>query len=156
LSINSTELYYFSYTGTCRLLATKLAKELKLSLEEIKVRRLPYAFWLVCSFVPGLFFPATFKTPETENIIVVFPKWTVNCPPVRYFLRYCSQKGITFKQVLLIITHRGFKELAYAKSYEKKFRKISKVVEVKLVKKDEVEKVLPGLILWAEKALRNS
>ncbi len=128
-------VYFFSRTGTSQKIAIFLAKKLKIPLREIKSFPLPYVLWLLLSFFPHLKVKSFFETPEEEEIILCFPKWTFNCPPITYFL-----KKFQCKRLFLIISYGGWGEKWYAKHYKKMALKCAGEVKVKCVKRKKVEK----------------
>ena len=108
------KIYYFSLTGHCRKIAKALGKEFGCPVEEIRSFSFPYWLWLILSFIPFLPVKSWFLMPEEEkHILLCFPKWTFNCPPVTYFLKKVPCKEFTF-----IITHRGWGEKFYEKIYK--------------------------------------
>ena len=89
--------------------------------EELRARiRLPYPLWLLWSFIPGIGAPIMPLAREPGNfdaMVLAFPKWTVNCPPVTGFLaKYASRLPPLF----LIVTMGGWDGPRYAGSYAKK------------------------------------
>ncbi len=148
------EILYFSYTGTSEKIAKFLGAELNLPLKEIKPPRLPYLAWLVLSFIPGLPIPSEVPIPQSENLILIFPKWTFNCPPITYLFLLCKKRGVKFKKMLLIVSYGGFREEPYAMHYARKFKDISDEVKIFLVKRKEVEEKGSFLVEWIKKNLK--
>jgi hypothetical protein len=124
------ELYYFSYTGISKEIALALSSKLKLIPKEIKSYNFPYGVWLFFSFIPGLEIRAEFESPQTYEGILVFPKWTFNCPPVSYFIN-----RVYFKRLLLIITYGGWREKPYGEYYKNLARKKTQEVGIFYVKR---------------------
>jgi hypothetical protein len=124
------DLYYFSFTGTSKSLAFALASKLKITPKEIKSFSFPYPIWLLLSFIPPLCLKSKFEPPESSSGILVFPKWTFNCPPVTYFL-----KGVSFEKLLLIILYGGWREKPYGEFYRKLALKKSKRVDIIYIKR---------------------
>lgn len=124
------DLYYFSYTGTSKEIALALAKSLNIVPKEIRTYSFPYPFWLFLSFIPRLEIKAHFEPPQGPYGVLIFPKWTFNCPPVTYFL-----KKVSFQKLFLIITYGGWREKPYGRSYKNLAQKTSKEVEVFYVKR---------------------
>ena len=151
--MQKAEVFYFSYTGTCRKIAKFLSKELNLPLKEIISLSLPYLVWLTLSFIPSLGIPVKTSIPETKNLILVFPKWTFNCPPITYFYMICKRRKIKLKKILLIISYGGFREVPYAEGYAKKFKEFADEVDVFLIKRKSTEEKLPLLKEWIRKHL---
>ncbi|BAU23122.1 hypothetical protein THC_0731 [Caldimicrobium thiodismutans] len=124
------DLYYFSYTGTSKEIALALARRFNAIPKEIKTYSFPYSFWLLLSFIPGFEIRANFEPPQSPYGVLVFPKWTFNCPPVTYFL-----KKISFEKLILIITYGGWREIPYGEYYKKLASKNCKEVEVIYIKR---------------------
>ena len=124
------DLYYFSYTGTSRNVAFALAEIFKITPKEIKSFSFPYPIWLFLSFIPHLSLKAYFEYPKSPFGILVFPKWTFNCPPVTYFL-----KNVSFEKLLLIIPFGGWREKPYGEYYKKLALKKSKKVDIIYIKR---------------------
>lgn len=124
------DIYYFTYTGTSKKIASWLGEKFKLIPKEIKTYKLPYFIWLLLSFIPYLPIKASFDPPSNDIIIVCFPKWTFNCPPITYFL-----KKIYCKKLILIITYKGWGEKSYAKIYKNFVSKKIKETEVIFIKR---------------------
>ena len=135
------EIYYFTYTGLSEKIAKIIANKLKIEVKKITTYRLPYIGWLFLSFLPFLPVKAFFSPPSGREIILCFPKWTFNCPPVTYFL-----KKIRCEKLILIISYGGWREKEYAQKYKKLGLKVAKKVEVFLVKrkkwKEDLKKVM--------------
>ncbi len=141
------EIYYYSFTGISKKLAESLSKFLNVKPKEIKTSSKPYFFWLLLSFIPYLPFKAYFEKPSSSTLVLCFPKWTFNCPPVTYFL-----KEITCENLFMIITYGGWGEKRYADFYRKLALKKIKKVEVFLVKKrkvlENITEVIEEIINW--------
>ncbi len=132
------EVIYFSFTGNSKKIAEKIAKELEAELKEIKPKvNLPYLAWLILSFVPGLGFPVEEIDIRSSNVVVCFPKWTFNCPPVT---RLVKKGKFSKKRVALVISYKGWNEKRFAESYRKLFEKHgAEVKAVELVKRDDLK-----------------
>ena len=130
------DIYYFSYTGISKEIAEWLGKKFKIKPKEIKTYRFPYFIWLVLSFIPYLSLKALFEPPSNETIILCFPKWTFNCPPITYFL-----KKIHCKRLILVISYKGWGEKSYAKLYKNLGSKKAKEVSTILIKRKLWEKI---------------
>jgi len=97
------EVYYFTFTGTSKKIAEFIGKIFNIKPKEIKSYKLPYLLWLFLSFIPYLSLKAIFEPPTNDTVILCFPKWTFNCPPVTCFL-----KKIKCKKLVLIISYKGW------------------------------------------------
>lgn len=151
--MTETEVFYFSYTGTCERIAKFLGTNLNLPVKKIEPPRLPYLAWLALSFIPGLPIPSKATLPQSENLILVFPKWTINCPPITYFYLLCKKRGMKFKKILLIVSYGGFREKPYARHYVKKFKDLCDKITLFLIKRKETEEKLASLLEWIKKNL---
>ncbi len=97
------EIYYYTFTGNSRRIAEILASEFGGEMREIKSYKLPYIIWLILSFIPFLGVKIDTQPPSGSEIVLCFPKWTLNCPPVTTFLRrYAESRKI--KMVTLVPT----------------------------------------------------
>jgi len=124
------DVYYFTYTGTSQKIAEWLSKKLNIRPKKIKTYKLPYLIWLFLSFFPYLPFKATFDPPSNKTIILCFPKWTFNCPPVTYFL-----KKVNYEKLFLIISYKGWGEKFYYRLYYKLTCKKTKKIKILFIKK---------------------
>ncbi len=106
-------IYFFSRTGNSKKVAFLLAKKLKTEPKEIQSYKFPYFLWLILSFIPFLPVKSNFPEVKAEEIILCFPKWTFNCPPITYFLIKCPCKRLT-----MIITYKGWGKNHYEKFYK--------------------------------------
>ncbi len=129
---------YFTFTGNSKKIAEKLAKEVDARLVEVKpVVNLPYVLWLLLSFVPMLGFPVENFEVTERKVVVCFPKWTFNCPPITELLK---RRVFSGKRVFLFISYAGWREKQYANFYRKLFERFGAKVElVELVKRDRLE-----------------
>ncbi|MDI9646150.1 MAG: hypothetical protein QFX40_05590 [Archaeoglobales archaeon] len=127
-------VYYFTFTGNSKRVAEIIGKALNCRIFEIRSFKLPYIIWLLLSFIPLLEIPAKFEKVTKDAIIICFPKWTFNCPPVTYFMRRMNAKKIG-----LVITYGGFDEKRYAEFYKGMAKKKAKDVEYLLIKKDAID-----------------
>ncbi len=109
------DLYFFTFTGNSRKIAEMVADELGSELREIRSYKLPYIAWLLLSFVPYLGVKINTQPPADSKIILCFPKWTFNCPPVTTFLK----KFARGREIRMIICYAGFDEKRYAEFYKK-------------------------------------
>lgn len=109
------EIYYYTFTGNCRKIAEILASEFGGEVREIKSYKLPYILWLILSSIPYLGVKIDTQPPSGSEIVLCFPKWTLNCPPVTTFLRKYA-KG---RRIKMVICYGGFDEKRYAEFYRK-------------------------------------
>ncbi|PMP69079.1 MAG: hypothetical protein C0190_00645 [Thermodesulfobacterium geofontis] len=123
------DIYYFSYTGTSKEIAEWLSKKFNLKPKEIRTYKFPYLIWLFLSFIPYLPFKATFEPPFNDTIILCFPKWTFNCPPITYFL-----KKIRCRKLILIISYKGWGKKLYEHLYLKLASKVAKEIKITFIK----------------------
>jgi len=127
-------LVYFSFTGNTEKVAFSILENLQkngVNCEVFKIEpvlKFKYIFWLFLSFIPSLPFPIKnlklLKIDNYEAIILGTPKWTFNCPPVTYFIRFL--KRVKFKssiKIFFFLTYGGFGEDAYIKKLKRKFEK---------------------------------
>lgn len=126
------EIYYFTYTGLSKTIAEKLGGILKTKPREITTLKLPYGLWLLLSFFPGLVVKSKFEPPSSKDIILCFPKWTFNCPPVTYFLK--KLKSHSIETLILLISYRGWGQHHYEKIYKKLALSVSKNVKIFFIK----------------------
>lgn len=132
------EVYYFTYTGLSKTIAEKLGEILRTKPKEITTLRLPYGLWLFLSFFPGLGVKSKFEPPSSKDIILCFPKWTFNCPPVTYFLK--KLKSSSIETLIFVISYRGWGQPHYEKIYKKLALNISKNVKIFFIKKKRWDK----------------
>lgn len=139
------DLYFFSFTGISREIAFHLGKLLSVKPKEIRTYKFPYLIWLITSFIKGFEVKIEYEPVESAKAILVFPKWTFNCPPITRFL-----KEVSFERLFMIITYGGFQERPYAEAYMRLALKRCQEVETYLVKRSrwfkEKEKVLEELM----------
>jgi flavodoxin len=145
------DVYYFTFTGNSKRIAEWIA-QLGGRLKEIKTKKLPYTLWLVMSFFPYLDVKSKFEEPESNLIFLCFPKWTLNCPPVTYFLKKADLSG---KTLCMVITYGGFDEKRYAEFYRHFALKRTKNVNVLLVKRRDIseseDETRKRVLEWAER-----
>ncbi len=108
-------LYFFTYTGNSRRIAEIVASKLNVKPKEIRTYRFPYPIWLLLSFIPFLGVKIDVDEPDDDRILLCFPKWTFNCPPITAFLK----KFARGREILMIICYGGFDERRYAEFYRK-------------------------------------
>ncbi|MBE8539648.1 hypothetical protein [Geoglobus acetivorans] len=135
------EVLFFSYTGTSGRIAEAVAERLGLEAREIVPKlSLPYPAWLLLSFMPNLGVPVKVVSSTCEKVILCFPKWTFNCPPVTATIKSGVLKGRT---VFLIVTYGGWRGEPYLRGYAKMLeRHGARVGGIRLVKRSEVQSVL--------------
>lgn len=78
---------------------------------------LPYPLWLLLSFIPGIatpIMPPGNDPSACDGLVLVFPKWTFNCPPVTALVR---RLGPGVPPVLVVVTMGGWDGPRYAESY---------------------------------------
>ena len=155
------DIFYFSWRGATKRVAEWIAGSLssyRVRLVEIKpLRDHSYIVWLILSFIPGLGVKSRFEPPQSKVIFLCLPKWTLNCPPVTYFLKKASLSG---RVVFLAITYGGFDEKRYASSLKERIRKLgAKVGGTILVKRRHIEEnpemVRKMISEWAAKCILN-
>ncbi|MCS7200127.1 MAG: hypothetical protein N2327_03750 [Caldimicrobium sp.] len=142
------DLYFFSYTGTCENLAFEIAKKFVCKPKRIQCQDRSYLIWLFLSFFPYFTVSVEFPPQESNKGLLIFPKWTFNCPPVTSFL-----KRSKFDKLLLIITYGGWGELTYAHHYQKYASKYCKEVDFFLVKKREWQESRDKVFLSVSKKI---
>lgn len=136
-------LYFYTFTGNCRKIAEAVAKKTGIKPREIKTYNLPYIIWLMLSFIPYLGVKISAEEPDDSRIILCFPKWTLNCPPVTSFIR----KFARGRKILMIICYGGFDERRYAEFYRKFAIRCGAVeAEYLLVKRRELENEMERVI----------
>jgi len=138
-------LYFYTFTGNSRKIAEIVAKETGVKPREIRTYNFPYIIWLMLSFIPYLGVRISAEEPDCSKIILCFPKWTLNCPPVTSFLRKFA-KG---RKILMIICYGGFDEKRYAEFY-RKFAIKCGALEAKylLVKRRKLEEKVEKIVRW--------
>jgi len=136
-----TEVLFFSYTGNTRRVAERIVEKLGIKAVEIMPKfKLPYFVWLISSFFPGLKTPVREVKVEGDRVVLCFPKWTFNCPPVTALIKSGALRG---RKVFLIVTYGGWRGEQYLDGYAKMLGRYGAKVEgVRLVKRSEIEKVL--------------
>ncbi len=143
------ELYYFSFTGRSKKIAEWISEHLSIEAKEIKAPHLPYIPWLFLSFIPYLQIEAEFEPPSSGRVILCFPKWTFNCPPVTYFIN-----RVDVRELHLVICYGGFDEGRYANFYRKMVMKRAEKCEYILVKRRHIdenpEAVRARILEWVD------
>ncbi len=131
---------FFSYTGTSKKVAEYLASELNCKIVEIKPERSrSYIEWLILSFIPGFRVKISHENIESDEIILCFPKWTFNCPPITSLLK--SGK-LADKKVFIIVVCGGWQAESYTEKYSKIVEEYGgKVVGWKIIKRKNVDNV---------------
>lgn len=124
------DLYFYTYSGISLSIAQELSKHFNLKPKSIITHKRSYFFWLFLSFFPNLPVKITYEEPKSSYGILIFPKWTFNCPPVTAFL-----KKVKFEKLLLIITFGGWREKPYGEHYKELALEKSKCVEVIFIKR---------------------
>ncbi len=142
------EVYFFSFTGNCRKIAGWIAEKLGVEANEIKAPNFPYIVWLLLSFIPQLGIKSDVRPPQDEKIVLCFPKWTLNCPPITYFLKKYAEG----REVYMVICFGGFDEKRYAESYKRFALKRAKKADYLLIKRrlveEDAEKVKNIVYQW--------
>ena len=148
------DVYYFTYTGNSKKVAEIIA-EYGGTLREIKAPHFPYPIWLTLSFIPYLEVKCSFEMPQSDPIFLCFPKWTLNCPPVTYFLNRANLKG---KTLCMVICYGGFDGERYAEFYRRLAARNARDSVATLVKRRDVEErwgeVKHYILEWSRKLLR--
>ena len=139
----NVNLIYFSWTGNTRRVFSKIrgeleARDFSVRLHEIKPKRnFPYIVWLLLSFIPGLKVKTNPVSITSDIIILGTPKWTLNCPPITYFIENSDLKG---KRIFVVITFGGFDEKRYAESLARKIKsKGAEIRSILLIKRKKIE-----------------
>lgn len=164
-------LAYFSFTGNTEKVSKLIARclhESKINYEIFRIEpalRLGYPLWLFLSFIPGLPFPVknlkALDLKSYDAVILGSPKWTFNCPPVTYFIRFLKGEKLKAKspsRIFLFITYGGFREDGYIQKLKKNLEKCG--FNVPLVRKfkrsevkngkatEEINKFCFEILLW--------
>jgi len=130
------EIYYYTFTGNCRKIAEILASEFGGWVREIKSYKLPYIVWLILSFIPYFGVKIDTQPSSGREIVLCFPKWTLNCPPVTAFLRRYAES----RKIKMVICYGGFDERRYAEFYRRFALKCGALtVDTMLVKRRELK-----------------
>ncbi len=145
------DLYYYSFTGTCKEIASELGQFLGIIPKTIESHNFPYWTWLLLSFFPKVSTKISYPPPESREAILVFPKWTFNCPPVTAFL-----KKVNFERLFLIISYGGWGEKPYGERYKNLALQRSTYLALHLVrrsdwhrnKKNQLEKIKEKLLAF--------
>jgi hypothetical protein len=135
------EVFYFTYTGFSEVVAREISSFLGAKPKKIETYRWPYFFWLFLSFIPYFPVKSWFEPPQEEKILVCFPKWTFNCPPVTYFLR-----KIRCKHLFLLVCYKGWGEDHYIKIYRSLGLTIAENVEIFFINQKTWQKDLSKII----------
>lgn len=135
------EVLFFSYTGKSKQVAEAVAERLGLKAREITPEfSLPYPAWLLLSFIPNLSVPVKEVEVRSDRIILCFPKWTFNCPPVTALIKSGILRG---RRVFLIVVYGGWRGEQYLNSYAKILEKFGARVEgARLIKRSEIDDIL--------------
>ncbi len=143
------EVIYFSYTGTSEKIARVISSHLNCRMGQIKpIRNRSYPEWLILSFIPGLGVKVVHEGIEGHEIILCFPKWTFNCPPVTSFIKSGNLKG---RRVFMIVACGGWRPESYTVRYAGLIEKHGgHVVGWRIVKKKHVDAVLESNELFEE------
>ena len=143
------EVVFFSYTGTSEKIARHLASKLNCRINEIKPNRnRPYMEWLLLSFIPGLGVEISHRNVEGNEIILCFPKWTFNCPPVTSFLESGELRG---RKIYIIVVYGGWRPEGYTSKYSEIAKKYGgEVVGWKIIRRRHVDEILKGDELFEE------
>jgi len=135
------DVVFFSYTGNSKKIAEFLASELNCRIVEIKPgRSRSYVEWLILSFIPGLRVKISHENIESDKIILCFPKWTFNCPPITSLLKSGKLEN---KEVFIVVVCGGWQAESYTEKYSKIVEKYGgKIVGWKIIKRKDVDNVL--------------
>lgn len=128
-------LAYFSFTGNTEKVAFEILKCLQangIRCDVFKIEpliNLKYPFWLLLSFIPFLPFPVKnlnyLNLQNYDALILGSPKWTLNCPPITYFIRFLKRhKFRNSLKIFLFLTYGGFREDIYLESLKNKLKKV--------------------------------
>ncbi len=132
---------YFSFTGKSKAVAEEIGRRLKAEIMSVEPRiKLPYLGWLFLSFIPELGFPIRNLEIPCNLIVLCFPKWTFNCPPITSLIKAGKLRG---KKVFVVIVYGGWDEKRYGKYYIKKIEKSGgRIAGFRLVKRKEIEEII--------------
>jgi len=132
---------YFSFTGKSKAVAEEIGRRLKAKIMGVEPRvMLPYLGWLLLSFIPELKFPIRNLEIPCNFLVLCFPKWTLNCPPITSLIKAGKLRE---KRVFVVIVYGGWDEKRYAKYYIKKIEKFGgRIAGVKLVKRKKIQEVI--------------
>ena len=135
------EVVYFSYTGNSEKIAEAFASKLNCRVVEIKSsRNRSYFGWLLLSFIPGFGVGVSHERVEGDEIVLCFPKWTFNCPPVTSFIKSGKLRG---KRIFIIVVCGGWRPENYTSKYAQIVEKYGgKVVGWRIIKKKYLNEVL--------------
>lgn len=144
-------LAYFSFTGNTEKLSFDILKNLRengVDCEVFKIEpslNLKYPFWLFLSFIPSLPFPIknlnSLNLDKYSAIVLGTPKWTFNCPPVTFFIKFLRRIKVKSKvKVFLFLTYGGFREDIYIKKLKRKLEKLGFAVRaIEKFKRKEIQ-----------------
>ena len=151
------EVVFFSYTGTSEKVARYIASKLNCRAVEIRPKRnRSYIEWLILSFIPGLGVKISHENIEGNEIILCFPKWTFNCPPVTSLLKSKKLEG---RKVFIVVMCGGWQAESYTVKYSEIVEKYGgKVVGWKIIKRKYVDMILESgnLVKEVESAFRTA
>lgn len=138
----------YSRTGTTSLAAGQAASRLKRAghnVSEIKIEPkvlLPYAAWLLFSFIPRSFVPIKpldIQSLKLDSCLLALPKWTFSCPPVNAFLR---KNLFNLPPCAVLTTYGGWNERPYLNALMRRLSKKHKVLGGIALKKSEIHQNL--------------
>ncbi len=143
------EIVYFSYTGTSEKIAKAFSSHLNCSMVGIKpVRSRSYLEWLILSFIPKLGVKILHENIDGDEIILCFPKWTFNCPPITSFIKSGNLKG---KRVFMVVACGGWRAESYTAKYAELIEKHRGfVVGWKILRRKYVDEILRSNELFEE------
>jgi flavodoxin len=134
---------FYSRTGITRRVAEKifswLSKKMEVGITEIKPKvNYPYFVWLFLSFLPKVGVKVDCEPIDGNLVVLCFPKWTINCPPITRFLQ---RNDLSEKKLIIVISYGGFGEKQYGYNYRKEIEKKCKEVKgVFLIKRSNILK----------------
>jgi hypothetical protein len=151
---SGVDVYYFTYTGCSRKIAEVIAEHGG-ALKEIKAPHLPYPVWLILSLIPNLEVKCSFEEPQSNVVFLCFPKWTLNCPPITYFL---NKADLSDKTLCMVICYGGFDGERYAEYYRRFATRKARDSVAILIKRGHIKErwgeVKHYILEWSRKHLR--
>lgn len=150
-------ILYLSFAGAGARVAREAARALEAHGEEVELALiepsycLPYPLWLLLSFIPGVatpIAPLTVNPEEFDRCVLIFPKWTFNCPPLEGFIKRYADK---LPPAILLTVCGGWDEERYLEGYRKRFAGAgARIIGALSVKRCQVGKAHLSALLGIE------